>query len=135
MNKYIYSVKELRWSIETRSITANTLAEAKNKIAEDKYHRDSNHEDEEYSDEEYTKGENTDSIVDGWNELQDETIYPIIVLHRNTMFTINTYNDIYESDIKEIRFLPDDLRKHLNGEPTQYTYISPKVLTKIMESA
>ena len=130
MNTYHYSVRELRWSTETRSVTAHTLEDAQEKIAEDKYHSDSEHADTDYEDDFYEAGEDTQTTVFGWDELQDETIYPIVVLHQDIIFTLNKFEDI--ADGRRLDWLRDDLRKHICGESTMYTYISPEALTKVM---
>ena len=131
MENYNYTVKELVWSLEYRSITAKSLADAKSKIAEDHYHEDSTCDNRDNNHADYHAGEGTLSVVGGWDELQDETIYPIIVLHRSAMFMLNSYFDIFDNNT-ELRRLPHDLRKHVRGESTMYTYLSPEALTKVM---
>ena len=59
MNIYHYEIRALQWAVESRKITANTLAEAKAKIAESKYHSDSEHKNTKWSDKGYIIGEDT----------------------------------------------------------------------------
>ena len=133
MKTYKYSVRELRWSLEYRLVTAKTFEDAQAKIAENKYHSDSEHEDTEYEEDFYEAGEDIQTTVGGWDELQDETIYPIVVLHQDIIFTLNNIGDI-SAGRGRLDWLRDDLRKHVCGESTNYTYLSPEALNKVIGS-
>lgn len=136
MAVYTYTIRELQWHEESRSIPANSLAEAKAKVAEDIYHIDSTVEDTECFAGDYKVGE---AIPEGylepqWDVIDEPEHYPVIILCKEHMFTAAGPRDLIEMSHSNFYNPINDFRCYATGKKTRFTYIKPQKLAQLKEN-
>ena len=126
MTQFNYVIYEPHWHKEYRCVDADSLEDAKAKVADDRYCGD--HQDDElfYESIDFGKRDNAKMLdLIEWDVTDDTSHYPIVVLHQNLIFTLNGPDDIQKGQDTGLRGLRQDLEHFLQGKKAKFTYVKP----------
>ncbi len=126
MAQFNYVIYEPYWHKEYRCVDADSLEDAKAKVADDRYCGANEDDDLFHESLDFDKRNNTEMLdLIEWDVIDDTSHYPIVVLHQNLIFTLNGPDDVLKGQATGLRDLRLDLEHFLQGKKAKFTYVKP----------